>query len=152
VLVRISLVLFALSTALVSPALSQNDADDFRHAYKGADGIPCCGKRDCVKAEITLLTEPTEPEIDLMVTYIELVDGRIVEKHALVQGVPQASVHRSEDAFGYWCHRYAQSEATMGWYGYGNRNPYARPFERCGSPDYPMKLECLRCAFVSWGT
>lgn len=119
--------------------------EDFRSKYTDTNGVNCCGTLDCVSGEVTLLTEPGGKTVDLMVSFIDLGNGDIRWRNVILEGVPSGSVHRSEDSQGYWCHR----RAIGGWV-----SPYVAPpsGKRCGAPNYLIHKDCLRCAFVSWGS
>lgn len=122
-------------------------AEDWRSKYTDTNGVNCCGKLDCIKAEVTLLTEPTQDPVRILVSFVQPPNAVEPLWRNVILDVPMRSVHRSEDAYGYWCHR-------MGPSAFG---PFYSPYqshsgERCSAPDYLVNEKCLRCIFVSWGS
>ena len=110
--------------------------------YHAADGSSCCGISDCMKAEITLLSEPTEEMVRVLVSMVE--DDR--QQYFSVQTVvvvPGRSIHRSEDAHSWYCTRsHFQSWTNRG--------------ETTSQPcvtdaGYRIISPCVRCIFVNFG-
>lgn len=59
--------------------------------YKSADGISCCGVRDCLKIPMRI-AEINEKSITI----------NIPSRQAIMD-IPQKSYHPSEDGHDYWC-------------------------------------------------
>ena len=105
--------------------------------YRAADNGSCCGANDCIKAEASFLTEPIAETVQILVTNVQPW-GESMRAVRQILTVPTRSVHRSEEAIGYWCHAllYANTGLTR---------------KQCGPPTYEISEECMRCVFMPVG-
>jgi hypothetical protein len=110
--------------------------------YRAADGGSCCGITDCLRAEVTLLSEPTEEMVQVLVSYLEDWYHRLFWVNTVVI-VPGRSIHLSEDAHGWYCYKtHFQTWNTAG----------EEKSQACTTDEgYNVTGECVRCLFVNVG-
>jgi hypothetical protein len=110
--------------------------------YRAADGSACCGITDCLKAEITLLSAPTEEMVRVLVRMVG--DGRPGQFSAqTVVIVPGRSIHRSEDAHSWYC--------TKSHFQSWNANGETTNQPCVAATGYRIITPCTRCIFVNVG-
>ena len=110
--------------------------------YRSADGASCCGINDCFKAQVTVMSEPVNERVRVLVTSLEDWAHRQFWIHAEVI-VPLSSIHRSQDEHSWYCaKRHFQT-----WNIFGektNRTCYTHE-------SYEVRTECVRCIFLNVG-
>jgi hypothetical protein len=83
--------LLLVATLLTLPVMLWAAHGHWMDHYRGVDGSPCCGRRDCVPVEARLVEDREK-------TWLAEVNGTMVD-------LPKASVHLSQEPIAYWCHR-----------------------------------------------
>jgi hypothetical protein len=110
--------------------------------YRAADGSACCDITDCFKAAVTLLSEPTEEMVRVLVSTVEDTQHQQVGVQTVVV-VPGRSIHRSEDAQSWYCTRaHFQSWNALG-------ETTSQPCATAAG--YRIISPCVRCIFVNVG-
>lgn len=110
--------------------------------YRAADGASCCGITDCFKAQVTLLSPPTEAWVRVFITALEDWQHQQHWVNTVVI-VPGRSIHRSEDAQAWYCSKaHFQTWNSLG----------EETNEVCYTTNsYDVRSECVRCIFVNVG-
>jgi hypothetical protein len=110
--------------------------------YRAADGSACCDIADCFKAAVTVLSEPTEEMVRVLVSTVEDTQHQQVWVQTVVV-VPGRSIHRSEEAQSWYCTRaHFQSWNALG-------ETTSQPCAT--SAGYRIISPCVRCIFVDVG-
>jgi hypothetical protein len=110
--------------------------------YRAVDGSACCGVNDCFKAQVTLLSKPTDEWVRVLVSALEDWHHQRSWINTVVV-VPGRSIHRSEDAHAWYCSKgYFQTWNSAG--EETNQVCYT-------DTSYTVRHECVRCIFVNFG-
>jgi len=110
--------------------------------YRSADGSACCDITDCLRAEVTLLSTPTDEMVRVLVSWLEGHDHRQHTVNTVVV-VPRNSIHRSEDAHGWYCTKaHVESWNTLG---------ESTNLACVTTTGYRVIGMCVRCIFVGVG-
>jgi hypothetical protein len=110
--------------------------------YRAADGSACCDIADCFKAAVTVLSNPTEEMVRVLVSTVEDTQHQQVWVQTVVV-VPGRSIYRSEDAQSWYCTRaHFQSWNTLG-------ETTSQPCATVAG--YRIISPCVRCIFVNVG-
>jgi hypothetical protein len=137
------LALFCLTVLLAAHGWSEHVPQlEWMAPYRAADGGSCCGITDCFRAQVTLLSEPTDEFVRVLVSSVQDWDYRQVWVNTVVI-VPGRSIYRSEDAQSWYCsNTYFQT-----WTAAGEETNQA-----CYTDEsYAVRTECVRCIFVNFG-
>ena len=110
--------------------------------YRAADGSACCDITDCLQAQVTLLSTPTDEMVRVLVKRLEDPQHRQHEINTEVM-VPRGSIHRSEDAHDWYCTK----AHFQSWNALGETTNQA-----CVTgTGYRITSPCVRCIFINVG-
>jgi len=125
---KLSVILFLCVVYTSAIAHDNFHQMDWIKNYTGKRGANCCGKQDCVPANIRV-THQTVDTLNLEITRNE--------KTFSIVGFPSKGFHLSEDAYDYFCFTVAFTDESM---------QYLPEKYPCAiSPNE----ECVNCVFIS---
>lgn len=110
--------------------------------YRSADGSACCDITDCLRAQVTLLSTPTDEMVRVLISWLEDHNHRQHGVNTVVV-VPKNSIHRSEDAHGWYCTK----SHVQSWNVLGETTNQACVTDA----GYRITSPCVRCIFVNVG-
>jgi len=109
----------------------EEDSLQWLQDYYADDKLQCCGRNDCVRAEIQVLEKEGGH-------WKVRINGKVIE-------IASSAVYPSEDTYGYYCYQFSSQRVGDDWFlAQSSRSP-----SLCNPTE--ISFRCFRCLFYPVG-